>query len=61
MELQRNAADLEARGLGLAVISYDAADVLRGFARERGITYPMLSDAGSEVIERFGLRNPVPE
>ena len=55
------ADDLERRGLGLAAISYDGPEVLRGFAEQYGVTYPMLADPGSEVIERFGLRNPVPE
>lgn len=45
----------------MAAISYDPPEIVAGFAKQHGITYPMLSDAGSETIKRFGLLNPVPE
>ncbi|MCE2513781.1 MAG: redoxin domain-containing protein [Acidobacteria bacterium] len=57
MELQSRYADLQARGLGLAVITYDSTDTLAGFAETRGIEYPLLSDAGSETIRAFDLLN----
>ena len=38
-------------------ISYDAVDVLRGFADKHGITYTLLSDEGSKVIRQLGLLN----
>jgi hypothetical protein len=38
-------------------ISYDAVDVLRGFAEKHGITYTLLSDEGSKVIRQLGLLN----
>lgn len=38
-------------------ISYDPVEVLRDFARDRGITFHMLSDEGSEVIRRLGMLN----
>ena len=38
-------------------ISYDPPEVLRAFASSRGITFPLLSDAGSSIIKRFGLLN----
>jgi hypothetical protein len=57
VELQRRQADLRAQGLGLAVITYDAPEVLRRFATERSITYPLLSDGGSAIIRRYGLLN----
>lgn len=50
---------LKEEGLGLAVISYDSREVLAAFAREHGITYPLLSDAGSSTIKRYGLLNTV--
>jgi hypothetical protein len=43
--------------LGLAVITYDPMPVLQEFAKRRGITFPLLSDAGSATIERYGLLN----
>ncbi len=51
-------ADLKKRGLGLAAISYDAPAVLKTFAAARGITFPLLSDAGSATITRYNLLNP---
>jgi hypothetical protein len=57
VELQRRAADLQAQGLGLAVITYDPPEVLRRFADERGITFPLLSDRGSATIRRYGILN----
>ena len=51
--------ELQARGFGLAAISYDPEDTLAAFSRQRGITFPLLSDAGSETIKRYGILNPV--
>jgi peroxiredoxin len=31
--------------------------VLKRFAAKRAITFPLLSDSGSQVIEAFGIRN----
>jgi peroxiredoxin len=45
----------------LAAISYDPVDTLAAFSRQRGITFPLLSDAGSVTIKRYGVLNPVPE
>jgi peroxiredoxin len=33
-------------------------DVLSAFAARRGLTYTLLSDPKSEVIDRYGLRDP---
>lgn len=41
----------------LAAISYDPVPVLADFAARRGITFPLLSDAGSATIKRYGLLN----
>jgi hypothetical protein len=49
--------DLEAAGTGLFAISYDSIEVLAGFADKYGITYPLLSDEGSNVIRALGLYN----
>lgn len=38
-------------------ISYDPVDVLATFSREHGITFPLLSDEGSGVIDALGLRD----
>jgi peroxiredoxin len=59
VELQSRVKELQARGLGLAAISYDPPDVLDAFSRQHGITFPLLSDRGSATIRRYGLLNPV--
>jgi hypothetical protein len=38
-------------------VSYDAPATLGTFAGRQGITYPLLSDEGSKVIDLWGLRN----
>ena len=57
MELQRHLGEFEDAGIKLFAISYDPVDVLSGFAKEQGIAFPLLTDAGSEVIKRFGILN----
>lgn len=57
MQLQRSLPELKQRGLGLAAISYDTPATLKAFADARGITFPLLSDAGSAVIRRYNLLN----
>jgi peroxiredoxin len=61
VELESQADELRARGYGIAVISYDRREVTATFTEQAGISFPMLSDVGSETIRRFGLLNPVPE
>lgn len=57
MQLQDNYPGLAARGIGLAAISYDPPETLKQFASAHGITFPLLSDAGSATITRYGLLN----
>ena len=59
MELQSRTQELKDKGLGLAVISYDPPDVLAAFSKQRGITFPMLSDVRSETIKRYGILNTI--
>ncbi len=40
-------------------ISYDPVEVLSDFAESRGITFPLLSDVGSRVLDGLGLISPV--
>jgi AhpC/TSA family/Thiol:disulfide interchange protein DsbD, N-terminal len=46
-----------AAGLRLYAISYDDVAALAAFAEAQRIPYPLLSDADSEVIRRFGILN----
>ena len=57
VELQSRYADITKQGLGLIAISYDAPETLKRFSDSRGITFPLLSDAGSAIIKRYGLLN----
>ena len=57
MELQSRYDDLQGRGLGLAVITYDPTETLAVFAQARGIEYPLLSDSGSATIRAYDLLN----
>ena len=43
--------------MGLAAISYDPVPTLADFSARRGITFPLLSDAGSATIRRYGILN----
>jgi hypothetical protein len=43
--------------LGLASISYDPVATLADFSARRGITFPLLSDPGSDTIKRYGILN----
>ncbi len=61
MELQGRVEAIRKQGLGLVAISYDPPEILAAFTRQRGITFPLLSDVGSETIKRFGILNTVAE
>ena len=61
MELQSRVKELRAKGLGLAVITYDPPAILASFSKQHGITFPLLSDEGSATITRYGILNTVPE
>ncbi len=41
----------------IVAVSYDPVAVLADFSARRGITFPLLSDPGSETIKRYGLLN----
>jgi peroxiredoxin len=61
VELQSRVNELRGKGMGLAVISYDSPQIMAAFGKQHNITFPLLSDAGSATIKRFGILNPVPE
>jgi hypothetical protein len=46
-----------AKGIAVAAVSYDSPAILASFAKRRSITYPLLSDPSSSVIDAFGIRN----
>jgi len=58
VELNGGSKEIEKRGYKMAALSYDLTDVLRGFTGKRGLSFTLLSDPKSEVIDRYGLRDP---
>ena len=56
-ELQSRLPELEKKGIRLAAVTYDSPAILADFSRRRGITFPLLSDAGSATIKAYGLLN----
>ncbi len=52
---------MQAKGLGLAAISYDPVSTVAAFSKQKGITFALLADPGSETIRRYGLLNPAAE
>ncbi len=52
------AAEIERRGYKLVGVSYDDPSKNKAFADRRGITYELLSDPGSKVIDGWGLHDP---
>jgi AhpC/TSA family/Thiol:disulfide interchange protein DsbD, N-terminal len=58
VELESQADAIRRRGLGIAALSYDCEAVLADFAARRRISFPLLSDPGSQIVQRFGLLNP---
>jgi len=61
LELQSQYDTLRKDGLGLVGISYDSQEILAAFSRQHGITFPLLSDVGSDTITRYGILNTVAE
>jgi hypothetical protein len=57
VELEHDLPRIKAQGFGLAAISYDSVAILKNFADRRGITFPLLSDPQSKIIESFGILN----
>jgi hypothetical protein len=57
VELEQNADRIRAHGLGIAAISYDSVEATRQFTERMHISFPLLSDTGSEVIKRYGILN----
>lgn len=57
MELQGRYEDIKRQGLGLIAVSYDAPETLKKFTDSRRITFPLISDPGSQIIRRYGLLN----
>jgi peroxiredoxin len=51
-------AEIEKRGYRVAGLSYDSPEILEAFTVKRHLTYTLLSDPKSEIIDRYNLRDP---
>ena len=57
LSLQRATPHFQEKGIGLVGVSYDSPEILKFFTERYSITYPLLADPRSEMIERFGVLN----
>jgi len=57
LELETVATELAEAGWSMNVITYDSPETLTDFATEHTLTYTLLSDTDSAMIDAFGLRN----
>ena len=48
---------LTGAGVRVYTLSYDEPDALKDFVEARGITFTLLSDPDSKVIQQFGILN----
>ena len=59
LEVDEAASGFAERGYAVAVITYDAPEVLARFDARRQVSLTLLSDEGSAVIDAFDIRDPV--
>lgn len=57
LELEGVADELAAAGWDLSLITYDNPETLTAFGTEKSLTYTLLSDTDSAMIDAFNLRN----
>jgi peroxiredoxin len=58
IDVNGGVAEIEKRGYRVAGLSYDSPEILQAFSVKRHLTYTLLSDPKSEVIDRYKLRDP---
>jgi peroxiredoxin len=58
IDVNTGVAEIEKRGYHLAGLSYDSPEILEAFTLKRHLTYTLLSDPKSEIIDRYNLRDP---
>ena len=56
-DLQKDLPDIAATGVQLVALSYDSPATNAAAATKLGLTYPLVSDPGSKVIDAYGIRN----
>jgi peroxiredoxin len=58
IDVNGGVAEIEKRGYRVAGLSYDSPEILQAFTVKRHLTYTLLSDPRSEIIDRYKLRDP---
>jgi peroxiredoxin len=58
IDINGGVADIEKRGYHVAGLSYDSPEILQAFTVKRHLTYTLLSDPKSEIIDLYKLRDP---
>jgi peroxiredoxin len=61
VHLQRNLKEFQAAGGQVVGISYDSTIILKRFADNQHITFPLLSDESSKTIEAYDVRDKTPK
>lgn len=56
-DIETISASLSAAGYPLVALSYDPVETLKTFSDKKKLTYALVSDAGSKVIDAYGVRN----
>ncbi len=55
--MQKDAKQLKAANIQVVAVSYDSVEILKRFAKQGEIAFPLLSDEESKVIKAFGVLN----
>jgi peroxiredoxin len=58
IDVNGGVGEIEKRGYHVAGLSYDSPEILQAFTVKRHLTYTLLSDPKSEIIDRYKLRDP---
>lgn len=56
-DLQKSLPEIAATGAQLIAISYDSPATNAAASAKLGLTFPLLSDPGSKIIDAYGIRN----
>ena len=58
IDINTGMPEIEKRGYRVAGLSYDSPEILQATTVKRNLTYTLLSDPKSEIIDRYNLRDP---
>ena len=58
IDLNTGIPEIEKRGYRVAGLSYDSPEILQATTVKRNLTYTLLSDPKSEIIDLYNLRDP---